>query len=83
MKRLRVGVFGAGRGMDIASNFMLLDCDIVAICDFHTERLESASKRLGESAAVYKDFDSFIEHPMDVSCLASMKKKAFPLKRLF
>ena len=38
MKKLRIGVFGAGRGADIAGNFMMLGCEIVAICDFHKER---------------------------------------------
>ena len=34
MKRIRLGVFGVGRGIHIAESFMLLDCDIVALCDF-------------------------------------------------
>ena len=45
MKKYRIGVFGVGRGMDLAANFMLLNCEIVAICDFHKERLAEAVKR--------------------------------------
>lgn len=71
MKKLKVGVFGVGRGMDIAKNFMLLGCDIVAICDNHKERREAAAKMLDASVGVYDDFDKFIEHDMDAVILAN------------
>ncbi len=70
MKKLKVGVFGAGRGADIAGNFMMLGCEIVAVCDFHKERREDAAKRLG-GIAQYEDFDSFIEHGMDAVIMAN------------
>jgi len=71
MNKLKVGVFGTGRGMDIANNFILLGCDIVAICDFHKERREAAAKKLNHKAAVYEDFDSFLNHDMDAVILAN------------
>ena len=71
MSKIKVGIFGAGRGMDIARNFLLLNADIVAICDFHEERLEKAAKELGDTVAKYTDFDSFIEHDMDAVILAN------------
>lgn len=71
MKKIRVGVFGVGRGMDLAVNFMQLNAEIVAICDFHKERREAAAKRLDSSVAVYDNFDEFIEHPMDAVILAN------------
>ena len=71
MSKIKVGIFGAGRGMDIARNFLLLNADIVAICDFHEERLEKAASELGNTVAKYKDFDSFIEHDMDAVILAN------------
>jgi predicted dehydrogenase len=71
MSKIRIGVFGAGRGMDIARNFMLLGCDIVALCDFHTERREAAAKQLGDTVAVYDNFDEFIEHKMDAVIVAN------------
>ena len=55
MKKWKIGVFGTGRGLDIAKNFMLLNCDIVAICDFHKDRLAAAASYLGEDTAVYED----------------------------
>ncbi len=71
MKRYRIGIFGVGRGMDIAKNFMLLNCEIVAVCDFHKDRLAAALAKLDKDTAAYEDFDSFIEHPMDAVILAN------------
>ncbi|MBQ2968587.1 MAG: Gfo/Idh/MocA family oxidoreductase [Clostridia bacterium] len=70
MSRMKIGIFGVGRGLAIAKNFMLLNCDIVAICDFHKSRREKAANEL-KGAAVYEDFDSFIEHDMDAVVLAN------------
>ena len=56
MDKIKIGVFGVGRGMDIVRNFMLLDCDVVAICDNHKERREKAAKTLDKSVAVYDNF---------------------------
>ena len=71
MKKIKVGIFGVGRGMDLAKDFMLLGADIAAICDFNKERLEAAAKKVGKDAAVYSDFDSFIEHDLDAVVLAN------------
>lgn len=71
MKKMRVGVFGVGRGMSLAEAFMLLDAEIVAICDNHKERREAAMAKLDKSVAVYESFDEFIEHPMDAVILAN------------
>ena len=50
MKKIKIGVFGAGRGVDLAQNFMMLNCDIVALCDFIPERLKKGASRLGDVA---------------------------------
>lgn len=71
MSKLKIGILGVGRGMDIARNFMLLNCDITAVCDFNEERLQKAAKELGNTVTVYSDFDSFIEHDMDAVILAN------------
>lgn len=71
MEKIRVGVFGAGRGGDLAEAFMLLDAEIVAICDNHKERREAAVAKLDKSVVAYENFDEFIEHPMDVVILAN------------
>lgn len=71
MEKLKFGVFGVGRGMDIAKEFMLLGVDIVAICDFRKERLEKAVEKITKDTAVYDDFDKFIEHDMDAVIVAN------------
>ena len=71
MKKIKVGIFGVGRGMDLAKDFMLLGADIAAICDFNKERLDAATKKVGTDTAIYSDFDSFIEHGLDAVVLAN------------
>lgn len=71
MEKLKIGVFGTGRGMHLAKNFMLQNCEIVAICDNHPERCRVAASKLGGTAAVYDDFDKFIEHGMDAVILSN------------
>jgi predicted dehydrogenase len=71
MSKIKIGVFGVGRGMDIAENFLMLDCDIVAVCENNAERLEKAKEKLDKSVAVYDNFDAFIEHDMDAMIIAN------------
>ena len=71
MGKIKIGIFGTGRGRDISHNFVKLGCDIVAICDFNSERLQNAARGFGDSVAVYSDFDSFIQHDMDAVILAN------------
>ena len=71
MKKIRIGVFGAGRGRGLAENFMVHGAEIVALCDNHKERREAALNRLGKSVTAYDNFDEFINHPMDAVILAN------------
>lgn len=71
MSNLKIGIFGAGRGMDLANDFMLNKCDIVAVCDFRKDVLENAAKQLGNTVTTYENFDEFIEHDMDAVVLAN------------
>ena len=71
MKRIKIGIFGAGRGMSYAKEFLLLDCDVVAVCESRKEVLEKAGKELGKETALYEDFDQFIEHDMDAVFVAN------------
>lgn len=70
MKKLRIGIFGVGRGNGLGRNFMLLNCEIVALCDCRRESMEIAKKAFPD-AAVYESFDEFIEHDMDAVILAN------------
>ena len=72
MKNLKIGVFGVGRGTALAKNFMLLGCDIVAICDDRTDRIDEwVRSTLPADVAMYDSFDKFIEHDMDAVILAN------------
>lgn len=71
MKKIKIGVFGASRGIDVAMNFLLLDCEIVALCDFNEKRRNEGLEKLGMDVAVFEDFDTFIEQEMDAVILAN------------
>ena len=72
MKKIRLGIFGAGRGMRLSGSFQMIDAlEIVAICDNHKKRREDAVKHIGGDIAQYECFDEFIEHPMDAVFLAN------------
>ena len=71
MKKIRIGVFGAGRGADLASAFMLCNAEIVALCENIPSRREYGLKQIGKSVTVYDSFDDFIAHPMDAVILAN------------
>ncbi len=70
MKKIRIGVFGAGRGVTLARDMMLAGGEIVALCDFNEERRKAGAARLGD-VAEYESFDEFIEHDMDAVILAN------------
>lgn len=78
MEKIKIGIFGVGRGMSIAKNFMLQNCDVVAICDNHKERREAAVAKLGDTVAVYESFDDFINHDMDAVILANFFNEHAP-----
>ncbi|MBO5755759.1 MAG: Gfo/Idh/MocA family oxidoreductase [Clostridia bacterium] len=70
-KKIKIGIFGTGRGVGVAVNLMQNGAEIVAICENRPERLEKAYEKLGKDIAVYEDFDKFIEHDMDAVVIAN------------
>ncbi len=74
MKKIRIGVFGAGsRGGTLSQAFMLQkNCEIVAVCELESRKaaLEKYLKIVGD-VAVYHDFDEFVKHDMDAVILAN------------
>lgn len=80
MKNIKVGVFGAARGVDIAKNMMLLDCEIVALCDFNEKRRNEGLEKLGMDVEVFSDFDEFIKTKMDAVIIANYFHEHAPFK---
>ncbi len=71
MKKFRIGVLGANRGLNIAENFRLLGCEIVALCEIDEKRAENGLKEFGEELPVYKDFDEFLKLDLDAVIIAN------------
>lgn len=71
-KGIKIGLFGSGtRGRSLAKTFMMLNCDIVAICDTREDELKKTADAVGEGVALYRDFEEFIDHEMDAVILAN------------
>lgn len=71
MKKVKIGVLGAGRGIDVAENFIHLGCEIVALCDFNEKRRNEGLKNLGVDVPAFDNFDDFIGQEMDAVILAN------------
>ncbi|MBQ3160532.1 MAG: Gfo/Idh/MocA family oxidoreductase [Oscillospiraceae bacterium] len=78
MEKIRIGIFGAGRGIDIAENLMLLGCEIVALCDFIEDRRNKGIEALGENVKGFDNFDDFIKEDMDAVVLANFFNEHAP-----
>lgn len=70
MKRITVGVFGLGRGRSLFSSMQAAGAEIVAVCEKDEARIEKA-KSIAPNVTIYRDFDEFIEHPMDAVMLCN------------
>ncbi len=71
MNNIKIGVFGAGRGMDMAKHFATLGCDVVALCDINPIRIKEGFEILGQKIRTFTDFDEFIECKMDAVIIAN------------
>ena len=68
-KLIRVGVFGAKRGMSISqSSGKACGLELVAVCDsFEKNALELQEVCGGkENVTIYQDFDKFLEKPAEL-----------------
>ncbi len=71
MKTIKLGIFGANRGMNFADHIMLNNAEVVAVCDKDERFLNKAKAKLGDSVAYYSDFEEFFKHDMDAVLLAN------------
>ncbi|NLD87094.1 MAG: Gfo/Idh/MocA family oxidoreductase, partial [Clostridiales bacterium] len=75
MSKLKIGVFGAGRGKSMMRILLVHpEAELVAVCDKYEPQLEKVremASELGTQVALYKDFDEFLKHDMDAVVLAN------------
>lgn len=75
MGKLKIGVFGAGRGMSMIHQLLgHPDACVAAICDKHRPTLDNAGKTaedVGETVELYENFEDFIQADMDAVVLAN------------
>lgn len=71
MNKIKLGVFGLGRGMSYFDNIINNDGEIVAVCERDDKKLKDALEHLNSNAAGYSDFDDFINHDMDAVFIAN------------
>ena len=81
-KKLKIGVFGAYRGMTMIRVLLKHpDAALVAICDKYRPALEKAreaAQEAGIEVALYEDFESFFRHDMDAVVLANYANEHAP-----
>lgn len=63
MKIIKIGIFGLGRGGSFYEDILLNNGEVIAVCDKDESKLEEAKKHLGNTLALYTDFEAFINHP--------------------
>ena len=71
MEKIRLGVFGLGRGRSLFTSMNAAGAKIVAVCEKDERRIAEAKKISCDEFAVYSDFNEFIEHPMDAVLLCN------------
>ena len=82
MDKIKIGVFGAGRGrvmIDTVAGYP--DAELVAICDkyeYLLDRCAEMAEEKGLNVTMYTDFDKFIEHDMDAVILANYAHEHAP-----
>ena len=82
VKKIKVGVFGAYRGMTMINVLARHpDAELVAVCDKYRPALDKCRKlaeETGSKIAYYEDFDSFFNHDMDAVVLANYANEHAP-----
>ncbi len=70
MEKIRIGIFGLRRGSGFFDEIKTNGGEIVAVCESDESQINEVRQSIGD-AAVYTDFDEFINHPMDAVLLAN------------
>ena len=80
-KKIKLGVYGAGRGGYLAGIAQKTGFEIVALCDYSKDLTEKTKLNLdkeGNRITVYSDYDRFLEHDLDAVILANYATQHAP-----
>ena len=80
-KKIKIGVFGAGRGKSMMDYCKFAEnAELAAVCDFRKERLEEAEREYGADGNIsyYTEFDEFLKHDTDCIVLANYANEHAP-----
>ena len=82
MKKVRVGVLGAGRGMTMINQLISSsDAELVAICDSFEPLLKKARRFAQDNKVdvkMFSSFEEFLQYPMDAVVLANFANEHAP-----
>lgn len=82
MSKLKIGVFGAHRGITMMKVLLKHpEAELAAVCDRYVPALKDVQKLAeenGQKVALYESFDDFIHHPMDAMVLANYATEHAP-----
>lgn len=79
MKKIKIGVIGAGRGKTMMKYCNVAEnAELVAVCDKWIDGLKLAKQHIGENVALYTDYDEFLKHDMDAVVLANYATEHAP-----
>ena len=79
--KIKLGVFGAGRGAYLANVARQIGFELVALCDVFEAQLRHAKKTLGgddKGITYYTDYDKFLQHDFDAVILANYATQHAP-----
>ena len=80
-KKIRLGVFGAGRGAYLAAIAAKAGFELVALCDISELMCEHAKRQLGadgDKITYYTNYDKFLEHDFDAVLIANYATQHAP-----
>ena len=80
-KKIRLGVFGAGRGAYLAAIAAKAGFELVALCDISELMCQHAKRKLGAAGdhiTYYSDYDKFLEHDFDAVLIANYATQHAP-----
>ena len=71
MEKIRIGIFGARRGVYLGMLLQKSGAEIVAFCDKAPTAQALTREHFGDDIPIYEDFDAFLNHGLDAVLLTN------------